>query len=178
MSFWNYRGRCIGRVIHFLYHYAGMDVAEHATIGGDSVEYRGKSFAEYTWSDRFGEADVPVFSFLSDGADRLDASQTVRRAEAISDACASDVPEDGRAVVGAAVIAALARVAYDRANIAFQVFHGTDPKYFVRGDRLFAEANGWVYAWLPEAKNWMLWVEGDRSGSVVALGATANEEKR
>jgi hypothetical protein len=159
LSFWNYRGRCIGRVIHFLYHYAGMDVAEHATIGSDRVEYRGKAFATYTWSDRFGEADVPVFAFLSD-AGRLDMMQTSKRAEAIADGCALDVPQTGRIPVDAAVLMVLARDGYHSANIFCHGVHDASPTFFVRGDRLFAEANGWIYAWLPEAKSWALWLEG------------------
>jgi hypothetical protein len=160
MSFWNYRGRCIGRVIHFLYHYSGMDVAEHATIGRDRVEYRGKLFATYGWSDRFGQCDVPVFEFVDDEDGRLEDAQVSRVKEAVSDGCAFEVPADGRVPVVPAILMVLASDGYHSANIFCHGVHDVQPTFFVRGDRLFAEADGWIYAWLSEAKNWMLWVEG------------------
>jgi hypothetical protein len=169
MSFWNYRGRCIGRVIHFLYHYAGMDVAEHATIGADRVEYRGKLFATYGWSDRFGQCDVPVFEFVDDEDGRLEDAQVSRVKYAVSDGCAWDVPEDRRVPVDVAILKVLARDGYHRADIFCHGVHGAEPRFFVRGDRLFAEANGWIYAWLPEARNWMIWVDGERA----RLGASS-----
>lgn len=163
MSFWNYRGRCIGRVIHFLYHYAGMGVAEHATIGGDRVEYYGKPFAKFTWSDRFGRCDVPEFTFLDDPEGRLAAAQEAKADDAIRDALACDVPHGGRVSVEPKALKVILRDAYISARISFGIIHHAEPEFFVRDDRLFAEGNGWIYAWLPEAKGWMLWVECERA---------------
>ena len=144
MSFWNYRGRCIGRVIHFLYHYAGMDVAEHAQIGGDRVEYRGKVFAKFTWSDSFGECDVPVFEFMDDADGWLNQAQVTKRKAAISDGCAWEVPEDRRVPVDVAILKVIARDGSHRADILCHGVHGAEPRFFVSGDLLFAEANGWI----------------------------------
>jgi hypothetical protein len=162
MSFWNYRGRCIGRVIHFLYHYAGMDVAEHATIGGDCVEYHGKPFARFTWSDRFGRCDVPEFTFLDDAEGRFAAAQESKAGRAIVDGCIRDVPADGRVPVEAAALRVIQREAAVSASIYFGLVHNVSPDYYVHGSRLLAEGNGWIYAWEPTAKGWMLWIEGER----------------
>lgn len=162
MSFWNYRGRCIGRVIHFLYHYAGMSVAEYATIGSDRVEYRGKTFATYTWSNDFGKVDVPIFTFTDDEDFVRRYVQTTKQQEAISDGCALNVPTVGRLQVESKVLRVIHREAYTTATIGIGVFHDMSPTFFVFGERLFAEAKGWIYAWLPEANNWMVWVEGEK----------------
>lgn len=162
MSFWgHYRGRCIGRAIHFLYHYAGFDVAEHAEIGHDAVTYRGKPFARFTWSDRFGRCDVPEFTFLDDKDDRLALAQTLKVESAIRDGCTQEVPQDGRAPVAAEALRVINRYAYNSATLAFQIIHGVWPEFFVHGDRLFAEGNGWIYSWLHEANGWALWVKGE-----------------
>ncbi len=62
MSSWHrqYRGDNIGRVLHFLYHYCGFDVAEMATIGNDQVTYHGEVIATFKF---LGDTDVPHFTF-------------------------------------------------------------------------------------------------------------------
>lgn len=64
MSSWHrqYRGRSVGRVLHFLYHYCGFDVAEMATIGTEEVVYHGKQIATFKWINE--RDDIPVFTFL------------------------------------------------------------------------------------------------------------------
>lgn len=62
MSSWHrqYRGRCIGRVLHFLYYYCGYDVSTHATIGESKVNYHGQVIATYEY---LGDTDIPYFTF-------------------------------------------------------------------------------------------------------------------
>lgn len=74
MSSWHrkYRGQSVGRVLHFLYHYCGFDVAEMAQIGWEEkkedqepvgyVLYREKRIATFKWINE--KDDIPVFTFL------------------------------------------------------------------------------------------------------------------
>jgi hypothetical protein len=62
MGSWHrqYRGDNIGRVLHFLYHYCGFDVAENATIGNDKVTYHGEVIATFKF---LSDTDIPHFTF-------------------------------------------------------------------------------------------------------------------
>ena len=68
MSSWHrsYRGRSIGRILHFLYHYCGFDIAEHAQIGESRVIYHGRTIANYEF---IGDTDIVEFTFLPDSND-------------------------------------------------------------------------------------------------------------
>lgn len=57
----NYRGRNTGRVIYFLTKYFGHVVGENAHIGNGIITLWSKPFADFTWSDKFGEGDIPEF---------------------------------------------------------------------------------------------------------------------
>lgn len=57
-----YRGKSIGRILHFLYHYCGFDVAEKATIGQCEVHYNGNKIATYAF---LSDTDIPHFTFLT-----------------------------------------------------------------------------------------------------------------
>jgi hypothetical protein len=79
MSYSGYRGRNIGRVLHFLYAYThradvmifhGPNADPMITLGGEPV-------ANYTWD---GDGDVPTFCFLGD-YEYLEATQRVRKHE-------------------------------------------------------------------------------------------------
>lgn len=67
-----YRGRCIGRVLHFLYAYHIQD-ADMVTFNGPTatnpdnwqITLRGKLFATYSWDE---DSDVPTFKFFGDHA--------------------------------------------------------------------------------------------------------------
>lgn len=91
MSSWHRhcRGHSIGRVLHFLYHYCGFDVAEHAQIGASKVIYHGKTIATYEF---LSDTDIPYFTFqpyLSYGGEDLaktwEKNQKERVFEAIRD---------------------------------------------------------------------------------------------
>lgn len=60
----NCRGKSIGRVLHFLYHYCGFNIAEHAIIGNGKVYYPGEHpdnvIATYEW---LSDTDIPHFTF-------------------------------------------------------------------------------------------------------------------
>lgn len=59
----------IGRVIHFVYHYLGLRIAETATYGEEGVHYYGKKIAEILeWKDievHGITVNVPIFKFIS-----------------------------------------------------------------------------------------------------------------
>ena len=59
----NYKGRCVGRVLHFLYHYCGLTIAERAIISfaPSEVKYGNELLASYRW---LGDTDIPVFTFV------------------------------------------------------------------------------------------------------------------
>lgn len=69
-----YQGKSIGKVLHFLYHYCGFDIAELCTVGKE-VKCWGKIIAsDITWEiekvsltngDEI-EVDVPVFAFTDE----------------------------------------------------------------------------------------------------------------
>ncbi len=86
-----YRGRSVGRVLHFLKYYLPYHYAEAVTVGDNKVHYCKELFATYTWSTSFGEGDVPEFTFVKEGGERepsieyLTAEQNRRRTEAIED---------------------------------------------------------------------------------------------
>lgn len=63
-----YRGRCIGRLLRFLWEYdkRADELVFHSDIHGPSITLYGKPYANYTWD---GDTDVPTFKFL--GEDRL-----------------------------------------------------------------------------------------------------------
>lgn len=67
MSFWNhYEGRAIGKIINFLYHYCGLNIAENCTIGNHEIEYHGKVIATVSWEEFEYDGkkiDIPVFDF-------------------------------------------------------------------------------------------------------------------
>lgn len=55
-----YRGQSAGRILHFLYHYCGFDVAEMAEIGINQITYRGEVIATYRF---LSDTDIPHFIF-------------------------------------------------------------------------------------------------------------------
>lgn len=65
MAFGEYKGRCIGRLMHFAYAY-DMKSDEAIFQGADKepmMTLKGKPYANYTWD---GDTDVPTFVFLGD----------------------------------------------------------------------------------------------------------------
>ena len=67
MSFWNhYEGRAIGKIINFLYHYCGLNIAENCTIGNHEIKYRGNLVATVSWEEFEYDGkkiDIPIFNF-------------------------------------------------------------------------------------------------------------------
>ncbi len=74
-----YKGRSIGRILHFLYHYTNVDIAGRATISNGTILYCGEVIATYEWE---GETDMPVFKFANDFFNK---NQESRKEEAIAD---------------------------------------------------------------------------------------------
>lgn len=91
MSSWHrqYRGRRLGRILHFLYHYCGFDVAERAQVGQNEITYQGKRIATFEF---LSDTDIPYFTFLPNmsysGTDMqayYEQNQKTKWAEAIRD---------------------------------------------------------------------------------------------
>jgi hypothetical protein len=59
----NHKGRCIGRLMFFLYKYSSL--TDRCTFDGkeQSVYLNGKLFAKYTWDE---DSDIPTFEFLGE----------------------------------------------------------------------------------------------------------------
>lgn len=60
----NYRGKSLGRILHFIEFYCGFDVMENCRMGDDwhSITYHGEKIATFEWLP--GYEDIPVFKFL------------------------------------------------------------------------------------------------------------------
>lgn len=72
MSYGNYRGRCVGRLLHFLCEYRipfYSDVIFQGPRKGEpdvgAITLRDKLFATYKWD---GDTDVPTFKFYGASA--------------------------------------------------------------------------------------------------------------
>lgn len=75
-TYWwgRYRGKSLGKVLHFLQCYCGMSIAESCTVGTDYVRLGNKNFATFVWSTESLElpngqnvtVDVPVFVFVEE----------------------------------------------------------------------------------------------------------------
>lgn len=90
MSFYSrYKGRSMGRLLHFLYYYCPLRIVEvvqfeTGTPGDDStgeMSLYGKPFLNY----KFDENDYPTFTFVGEYAADYAAAQTRRRDEAIAE---------------------------------------------------------------------------------------------
>lgn len=125
MSFYSrYRGRCSGRLWHFLEHYCGVHTASHAKCDGeDGIRLYGKLIATYTWSDKFGEKDVPIFEFKESKneydrgmSDLYTQKQVEKQKEAIADGFWWDEPRN-KEEVSARVVEAMNKEAYRDARL-------------------------------------------------------------
>ena len=65
MAFAEYRGRCIGRLMHFLYAY--IPKSDYAIFSDKKespmITLFGQPFADYEWD---GDTDIPTFTFLGE----------------------------------------------------------------------------------------------------------------
>lgn len=57
----NCRGKSLGRILHFIYYYAGFDVMENCTVGNGEVHYHGEKIATFEW---LSDLDIPHFKFI------------------------------------------------------------------------------------------------------------------
>jgi len=60
----NYKGRSVGRIVHYIYLYCGINIGEYCQIGDGTVLYGGKTIATFTWENE-GDDSVPNFTFLN-----------------------------------------------------------------------------------------------------------------
>ncbi len=148
MSWWRYRGRCTGRVLHFLYHYVGFDVAEHARIGKGIVELHGQRFATLAWSDRFGEADVPE---LGDCNEFLLNGQRTKREEAIVDAVRYFVPGEPRKPVDEDALQAVMPRELRSVRLHAEIVAKAQPQFFT------APHSGDHVLWCKAGKRRLYW---------------------
>lgn len=95
MSHYNsHRGRCMGRILHFVHYYLPYYLASSVKVG-DGLFDGERQIAKLTWSTSFGEGDVPIFEFLGPVKKaEFHAQQETRRAEAIRDSIVMNDVED------------------------------------------------------------------------------------
>lgn len=160
MSWWRYRGQCTGRVIHFLYHYMGFDVAEHARVGSGEVTLHGQRVATFTWSERFGEKDVPEFTFTADGAIDCAKVQEAKREHAVLDALPDAPLAEGRKPVDVDALTAINVSMVRSSGLWSECVHKTRPVYFVAngvdGERvLWCKAGGALLYWSRDLAAWL-----------------------
>ena len=78
MSFWNqYPAGSFGRIIHFLYEYCGLNVAEQSTIGKE-VYYGGIKIADVEQKMIEIEdykTEIPIFKFYGPNAEYYEKKQ-------------------------------------------------------------------------------------------------------
>lgn len=60
MSYGGYRGRCVGRLMHFLYKINHQTDIGQFDGDGKTFWLHGKVYCTYTWQD---DLDVPIFTF-------------------------------------------------------------------------------------------------------------------
>ncbi len=65
MAYGEYNGRCIGRLMHFLYYYHHRtdECIFHEEHEDPMITLWGKPFANYEWD---GDTDIPTFTFLGE----------------------------------------------------------------------------------------------------------------
>jgi hypothetical protein len=77
MPWSKYDGQSVGRIIQFIYRYAGLHIAERVQIGYREVTLSNNPFATFEW-----EGDVPHFVFAAK-YDYLNKIQANKKAEVI-----------------------------------------------------------------------------------------------
>jgi hypothetical protein len=161
MSWYPYRGRCIGRVLHFVEHYCGLHLAEHVIVSPDAVMRGEKLLATYTWSDRFREWDVPEFKFAPSASEH-EANQWRQREAAIIDGCALEAPAtDKRQAVELSVLDVLRHKSSMRIGL-WAHLHDTQQRLFICDHKLFAEVAGRIYQLDADSGEWMIWYVPER----------------
>ena len=61
-----------GRMLHFIYHYCGLQFAENVIIGDKFITYYNKDFAKVEWKeiDFYNQkVIIPIFDFLHESKD-------------------------------------------------------------------------------------------------------------
>lgn len=151
-----YRGKSVGRIFHFLYHYCGLSVAEHAEISNYSISYGGKEIATFKYSDKFGEKDVPEFEFLNEN---WNYNQIFKREEAIKEGCPEhpEVGEEEFLHNDAVVLFKLVNEkAWQSADLSYQMFHndGSRLKLFLYKGMLMFKSWNYFY-WNADMGCWL-----------------------
>jgi hypothetical protein len=151
MGWYPYRGRCTGRVLHFLSHYCGLGIAEHAIIGSDRVRLpSNEPLATYRWSTSFGDADMPMFTFADP---RHDVEQARRREEAIAD---GPPPHDHpRVPVDTAVLMAIIPASVRDARLWSRMLAGVEPAFSRCGTVIRFDAGDATFYWDRDLVMWL-----------------------
>ena len=94
MSGWykSYKGRSVGRVLHFVDFYCGLHIAERVVVKGDELFYPTEKdpFAKITWAP----GDIPVFYFMPYDIRQTHLYFAARQVERLQEAlqCSGDIP--------------------------------------------------------------------------------------
>lgn len=174
----SYRGRCTGRILHFLHSYCSYYVAEHSTIGTDKIMFGNTLIATFTWNDSFGLADVPMFEFVGE-YEYYNETQTQKRQNILKDQNMFAIVPENVELVSATVLSALIPEAYRKARM-HNSWHNerrmkpsSEPKFYVSIDDGFnhKEYNVYFetcmnrYVWNNDLKSWLLHgsIEGEKN---------------
>lgn len=160
MSYSHYRGRCIGRILHFLDQYCPYHIASVVRVGGNRVTLSDRPFATIAWDTSFGHAGVPVFTFLEDTDGAFARAQESRRHVAITDGLALAPPAFDR--YADRVLRVLMPDAIRRIELWTELSCSVKPTYAIDTKRLYAEIPGRVWAWDAAIGDWLLWYEERR----------------
>lgn len=164
--YFSYNGQCIGRVLHFLYHYAGLHIAEHATVdfARKQVVYSGRIIATFNWSPKFGESDIPIFKFLPQennfiNAEHLNHNQAKEQEIAINDTLSNHDVEFNYQIIDKKVCRALRKHSTNRAELYVNICHeGKVNTFFMSDDEWFFEIESvGIWKFHQSHEDWIIW---------------------
>lgn len=78
-----YKKRTCGNVLHFIYYYCGLRMAERVIVGEDKL-YRNSEETELLATFHFNEDNYPVFKFTGYNAEYFENNQKEKYALAIN----------------------------------------------------------------------------------------------
>jgi len=81
MAYSGYRGKSIGRMIHYIHKYCGLHYAENVMFGENGITYLSRPFATVEWRNtRHKSVQVPWFTFSKEH-ERLNGEQSRKKFE-------------------------------------------------------------------------------------------------
>jgi len=81
----SYKGRCVGTILHYIYHYCGLRMAESCTVDIQYklIEYGNEPIAVYVWDVDEDEVNVPTFRFFGENTILYSKAQNEMRRDVV-----------------------------------------------------------------------------------------------